>query len=356
MEEKNNIAGEKEIDLLALANKIWANKKFILKALGIGLVIGLIVAFSIPKEYTTMVVLVPDGQSSGSGTMGSLAAMAGINLGNTGSDALASPNLYPSVFESTPFIKGLFNMKVKDSKEGIDTTLYSYMNNYQKSAWWTYIFKIPGSLMGLFPSDGADSEDIVKNSRVVSKEEKGIIEALKGRIIVSSNKKTAATSIEVTMQSPEISAYLVDTLISYFQSYIIDYRTQKARNDLEYVEKLYMDSKNNYQMAQQQLAAFIDGNLNVVSAKYRINQDRLQNEASLAYSVYNQTAQQLQMARVKVQDNTPVFTVIQPAVEPLLPVKPQKKIIVVVFLFLSFIGASIWVLRNDIRIMLFDNN
>lgn len=129
---ENKVAREETIDFLELANKLWRNKKFILKVIGVSLVIGIIIAFSIPKEYTTTVVLMPEAQSSSGGSIGSLAAMAGINLGNTGSDALASPNLYPSVFESTPFIKGLFNMKVKDSKEGIDTTLYSYMNNYQK--------------------------------------------------------------------------------------------------------------------------------------------------------------------------------------------------------------------------------
>ncbi|NDV96095.1 chain-length determining protein, partial [Dysgonomonas sp. 521] len=72
---------EKEIDLMELAQKLWANKKFIIKVCLIGLVVGLIVAFSIPKEYTTTVVLMPEAQSGSGGSMGSLAALAGINLG-----------------------------------------------------------------------------------------------------------------------------------------------------------------------------------------------------------------------------------------------------------------------------------
>ena len=65
-------------------------------------------------------------------------------------------------------------------------------------------------------------------------------------------------------------------------------------------------------------------------------------------------AKQVQMNEIKVQDDTPVFTVIQPAVEPLYPSKPKRKIIVVAFLFLSFLGASGWVLKTDLLLALKD--
>lgn len=355
MEEKqNNIAEEKEIDLLALANKIWVNKKLVLKALGVGLVIGLVVAFSIPKEYTTAVILTPESKSTTSGNMGSLAALAGINLNSAiGEDALASPELYPSVISSTPFLRGLLDIKVTDSKKNIDTTLYSYMSDYQSAAWWGYILKMPGLLKGLFSSEKIGMNDSNSNSRIISEEEQDILNNLTDRLTISSDKKTGVTTIEVMMQSPEISAYLADTITSYLQSYIIDYRTQKARKDLAYSEKLYEESKADYYKTQATLAAYIDGNINVVSAKYRTTQERLQNEASLAYTVYNQMAQQLQLAKVKVQDTTPVFTVIQPAVEPLFPSKPSKKVILAGFLFLSFVGSIAWVIRKDILVFFY---
>lgn len=352
-ENKNNIVEEKEIDLLALANKIWVNKKFILKALGVGFVIGLIVAFSIPKEYTTTVILTPESKSTTSGNMGSLAALAGINMNSvTGEDALASPELYPSVISSTPFLRGLLNIEVTDLKMGIDTTLYSYMNDYQSAAWWGYILKAPGLLKGLFLSEEINMNDSNSNTRIISKEEQEILNDLTDRLTISSDKKTGVTTIEVTMQSPEISAYLADTITSYLQSYIIDYRTQKARKDLAYSEKLYEESKADYYKTQAALATYIDGNMNVVSAKYRTTQERLQNEASLAFTIYNQMAQQLQVAKVKVQDTTPVFTVIQPAVEPLFPSKPSKKAILAVFLFLSVFGASMWIIKEDILVLI----
>lgn len=350
-QRQDNISEEKEIDLLALVNKIWLKKKFILKVVGIGFIFGLIIAFSIPKEYTTTVILIPDSKSTTSGNMGSLATLAGINLNSAISeDALASPELFPSVINSTPFLKGLLNIRVKDSQLNIDTTLYSYIHDYQNIAWWNYILKVSRSLTMFFSSSKIEDSHNENNSnkRFISEKDQGILNNLASRIFINSNQKTGETIIDVTMQSPYISAYLADTITSYLQSYIIDYRTQKARKDLAYSEKLYEESKVDYYKTQATLAAYIDGNINVVSAKYKLTQERLQNEASLAYTLYNQMAQQLQMAKVKVQNTTPVFAVIQPAVEPLRPSKPSKKMIIAGVLFLSFLSASIWSIRKDI--------
>ena len=215
---------------------------------------------------------------------------------------------------------------------------------------------VPFYLKKLITSSEPTIESKEKSPRVLSKEETAVIESLRSKLTVSSDKKTSTISIDVTMQSPKVSALIADTLTSYLQSYIIKYRTQKAREDLLFAEKLNQEAKENYNKAQSTLASFIDGNMNVVSARYRTTQERLQNEVTLAYSVYNQTAQQLQMAKIKVQNTTPVFTIIQPSIEPLYASKPQKKMILFGVLFLSFVGASIWILRKDIKALLFDNN
>ena len=88
-----------EIDLIELAKRLWGERKFIFKCCGIAVVVGLVVAFSIPKEYSTTVKLAPETSdpSKKMGNLGGLAAMAGINLNSTsGADAI-SPDLYPDV-------------------------------------------------------------------------------------------------------------------------------------------------------------------------------------------------------------------------------------------------------------------
>lgn len=349
--DKRGTSVDEGINLLFIATKIWNKKKFIIKVTAIGGIMGLIIAFSIPKEYTTTIILTPDSHSSIIGTsMGSLASLAGININGTDmGDALASPELYPDILQSTPFIKGLLDVYIKDSKAEIDTTLYSYIKDYQSEAWWNIILKIPGTLKGLIRTeDTSEGEDTTINNLYISLEDQQIMDNLKNRFTINTNKKTNATTITVTMQSPEVSAYIADTLALYLQTYIIEYRTQKARKDLEYTEKLYKESQASYYKSQKELAIFIDRNINVVSAQYKTTQEKLQNEVNLTYSIYNQMAQQLQIAKVKVQDTTPVFTIIQPAIQPLIPSKPSKKILFIGFIFLAFTLSCIWIIKEEI--------
>lgn len=341
---------ENGIDFLNIGKKLWSNKIFVIKCSIVGCILGIILAFSIPKEYTTTVVLMPEVQTGGTASMSSLASLAGINLNSTNVDILASPDLYPDIFKSTTFLRGLFDINVQYVEDNTDTTLYSYIQN-QRKPWWSTITQIIFSLFKL-SSEEANNSNNTNNTRFISKDDLIIMEDIKDRIAVSSEKKTGITTIEVTMQNPEISGYIADTLTSYFQSYIINYRTKKARIDLNYAEQLYDEAKSNYYESQQKLASFMDRNKSVISAQYKTNQERLQNEVNLSYSIYNQSAQQLQLARVKVQNTTPVFTIIQPAIQPIKASKPSKLMIIMSMLLLSFTIASFWILKKDILLML----
>lgn len=223
---------EQEIDLIELAKKVWAERKLVFKACGYAALIGLVVAFSIPREYSTSVTLAPEstGKTSG-GSMGALAAMAGINMGSSvGEDALY-PDLYPDIVSSTPFLTELFDVKVKDDKEKVDTTLYVYLDEHQRAPWWGAIisapFKVLGWTISLFKDDEVEGTGTLDPFRL-TKDEADIAEALSKRIAVSVDKKTGVTTLTVTMQDPLISASLTDTVMHRLQNYITEYRTNKA--------------------------------------------------------------------------------------------------------------------------------
>lgn len=340
---------ENEVDLVDLGKKLWVKRKFILRVSLIGLVVGVVISFSIPKEYTTTVILAPEANSGGAtANAGALAAMAGINLGNTTTNGDIAPELYPNIIESTPFILGLFDIRVKSLENDIDTTLYSYIKNEQKSAWWSKIMKLPNGIIGLFSEKNTNRKSDSINDFSLTKEQTDVFNNLKGRISLTVDKKTGIITLASTMQDTNISAVIADTLVSYLQSYIINYRTQKARQDLAFTESLYSEAKKDYSDAQQKYARYLDENQDVILASYRVNQEKLQNEMTLAYGVYNQVAQQLQLAKVKVQNTTPVYTIIQPAVIPLVPMKPNKKMIVVGFILIAFVGACGWIIGQDL--------
>ena len=339
---------EQEIDLIELVQRVWAEKKLLFKVCGIAAVVGLVMAFSIPKEYTTSVKMVHEsGGHSGLSGMGALASMAGINLnGQMEGDAL-SPDLYPDILTSIPFLTELFDVHVVDEDAEIDTTLYVYLDEYQRGTWWGAIIGAPFELLGwiidLFADDN-DNHDLGVNTFQLTKDESYIVEALSDRISLSADKKTGTITLKITMQDPLISATMADTVTQRLQQYITNYRTNKARHDLVYTELLYEESRQNYYDAQQKYAEYTDGNQNIVLRSYRTEMERLQNEMTVAYGIYNQMAQQLQMSKAKVLEITPVYTVVQPATVPLKAAKPKKLLMLIGFIFLGGAGCVAWIL------------
>lgn len=176
----------------------------------------------------------------------------------------------------------------------------------------------------------------------LSKKELMKIGTLKKKIAASVDKKTSMTSVTATFQDPKVAAVVADSVVKKLQEYIIDYRTSKSKEDCLYLEKLFKERQQEYYEAQKKYADYMDSHDNIILQSVRAEQERLQNDMSLAYQVYSQVANQLQVARAKVQEEKPVFAVVEPAVVPLEPSGTSRKIYVLAFVFLSVGIAIFW--------------
>ena len=339
---------EIEIDLMDLLRKVIGIRKKIYKAAGIGLVIGVIVAISIPKQYTVEVTLSPEmGNNKGGGLSGLAASFlgSGVTMGD-GTDAL-NASLSADIVSSTPFLLELSNMKVPVSG-GEEISLSSYLNE-ESSPWWGYVIGFPGMVMGGAKSLFTENEDepissdkVSRGAIELSKKETEKIETLKKMIAAAVDKKTSMTSISVTFQNPKVAAVVADSVVKKLQEYIIDYRTFKAKEDCIYLEKLFKERQQEYYAAQKKYADYLDSHDNIILQSVRTEQERLQNDMSLAYQVYSQVAGQLQVARAKVQEEKPVFAIVEPAVVPLEPSGTSRKVYVLAFIFLSVCIVISW--------------
>ena len=339
---------ELEIDLMDLLRKVIGIRKKIYKAAGIGLIIGVIVAISIPKQYTVEVTLSPEmGNNKGGGLSGLAASFlgSGVSMGD-GTDAL-NASLSADIVSSTPFLLELSNMKVPVSGSE-EISLSSYLDE-ESSPWWSYVIGFPGMVIGgvksLFIEDEDESIFSDKASQgtiELSKKESQKIESLKKKIVASVDKKTSMTSVTATFQDSKVAAVVADSVVKKLQEYIIDYRTSKSKEDCLYLEKLFKERQQEYYEAQRKYADYMDSHDNIILQSVRTEQERLQNDMSLAYQVYSQDAGQLQVARAKVQEEKPVFAVVEPAVVPLYPSGTSRKVYVLVFVFLSVCIVISW--------------
>ena len=338
---------EIEIDLMDLLRKVIGIRKKIYKAAGIGLVIGIIVAISIPKQYTVEVTLSPEmGNNKGGGLSGLAASFlgSGVTMGD-GTDAL-NASLSADIVSSTPFLLELSAMEIPISKNEV-MALSIYLDE-ESSPWWSYVIGFPGMVIGGVKSlfTGGDepiSYDKASQGAIeLSKKELKKIETLKKMISASVDKKTSMTSVAVTFQTPRVAAVVADSVVKKLQEHIIDYRTSKAKEDCGYLEKLFKERQQEYYAVQQKYADYLDSHDNIILQSVRAEQERLQNDMSLAYQVYSQVASQLQVARAKVQEEKPVFAVVEPAVVPLEPSGISRKVYVLAFIFLSVCIVIFW--------------
>ena len=332
---------EQEIDLMELACKLWDNRRTIIKWCIGGLVVGLVVAFCIPREYSTTVKLTPElrGKSAGGG-MSALASLAGVNLGSDASVDAVYPELYPDVLNSTPFMVELLSASLPTEEN--DMTVQEIITKHTSSPWWSSAISAVLGLPSLFRSQPAVS-DTIDPYHLTTKQAATVLK-LSNRISADFNTKKSVITISTTLQDPVASAHLADTVVAYLQKYITEYRTEKARQDLAYALRINGEAREAYYDAQKRYAEASDRNHSLSSRSASIEIERLQNEATLAFDLYNSTAQRVQMAEAKVQETTPVFAVIQPASVPVKPAKPSKLIILIGTIFLAFVASSAYIL------------
>lgn len=347
--QNNHVDEEIEIDLMDILRRIVGIRKAIYKAAGIGLLIGIVVAISIPKQYTVTVTLSPEMGSAKEGGLSGLAASFlgnGVTMGDA-TDAL-NASLSADIVSSTPFLMELSAMKIPVTRNEV-MTLDTYLDE-ESSPWWSYVIGLSsmaiGGVKSLFISEEDEfmSSDKASHGTIeLSKKESVKIETLKRKIAASVDKKTAMTTVAVTFQNPKVAAIVADSVVGKLQEYIINYRTSKAKEDCVYLERLFKERQQEYYVAQKKYADYLDSHDNIILQSARAEQERLQNDMSLAYQVYSQVASQLQVARAKVQEEKPVFAVVEPAVVPLDPSGTSKKYMfwhLSFFLFvLSYFGS-----------------
>lgn len=344
MSEMNKDIYEDEgIDVAALFARLWKHRGLIVRWCLAGVVLGLVVGFSIPKTYKAKAVFTPETQQRIGAGVSSIASMMGVSLDNS-MDAI-DVEMYPDVVASTPFLFNLLDLQVSTKNGKLETDLTDYVLNHQKKAWWSHIISAPFKLIGLILPDkeeAADTAALVMTN--LPKDERRVMKFLRKNIHILVDKKTGMTSMSIQMQDPYVAAQVLEAIVENLKRYVSDYRTSKARQDVENLTVICEERRQDYYEAQQAYAKYSDSNKNVVLNSTKAEAQRLQQEMNLAYQVYSQVATQLEGARIKVQQDKPVFAVLEPVTVPYKKSAPSKAKILVLFTLLSGCLASAWVL------------
>ncbi|WP_299017549.1 Wzz/FepE/Etk N-terminal domain-containing protein [uncultured Polaribacter sp.] len=354
--DKHNYKEDEFIDIIALLKNFWKSRKLILKIILFFFILGLFVAIFSKKSYTSSSVFVPliEGKSPVSG-LGGLASLAGINIGGGVTNSEISPELYPKIVNSIPFQLELLETKL--SIEGQDS-LISYRTFYENvyeagvlANLKKYTIGLPGVLISFFKADEVDSEfsKRTKGEQImsISSEEHNLINILNDQLDLEVNAKEGFVAVSFSFPEAKASAQLALKAQELLQKYALQFKAQKAIEQLSYIKDRYAEKSKEFNKAKIALARFQDRNRNINTAMGRTTLLSLQSEYNLIFSVYSELAKQLETQQLQVKKDTPLFTVLKPVTIPLQKSAPKRGLILFAFTFVGIVLGFGFVLGKE---------
>lgn len=330
-------------------------------------VLGALFSLTINNEYEATVKMVPEsadsksggGMAGGLGGLSSLAGLAGINLGGaTGTDAI-QPAMYPNIVASIPFLQELINAKIYNPKIKKWQVLREYLKEHQSNAPIKLYDseKLEEERAKKELSD-ADLKDLNVPKTVgqtidfinIDLKEAQILKKLTSYIKVEVDKKTMFLTITCTLQNPVIAANLTSLVQSQLTRYIVNYRTEKVRKEMDFLTSRQAEARKRYDQALFTYSNYKDQNRNRFLNVAKTQEKKLQYEVDLAFNLYSSLTSQLSEAQIRVQKETPIFKVLEPAQVPLSRSSPKRSLITIGAMFIGIFVSLVIVFFKSVNL------
>lgn len=319
-----------EIDLVEVMAKLWQRRKVIMWCVVLFFITGVAVSFLLPRKYTAECTLGVEAEDRTTRiSVEGVSAFQSMNMGELRNGRIISPAMYPDILFSVPFQKELMYSPLFRNVKGDTVTFYNYLIKPQ----------YPQTITSSVLKAGVEQ---------LTPEENRCISYLKKAITIKVNHKDGNLKIAVDMPDPRMAAQLTFQVQGMLQKYIAKFRIAKAQAALDFIEERYREVKNKLEQKQQALIEFREKYKDQNSIQFKTEEKILNNDYELFFSLYSDVVRQREKARIQVKEDMPVLTVIEPVVEPTVPSKPHRALIILTALFLGvFIGCS-WVLIQPV--------
>jgi len=339
-----------EIDLLTLVKTLWKGRRIVILSVIAGAILGVAVALLSAKEYTASTVMVPQMGDSQSklGGLGGLAALAGISMDIPQGSEL-SPMVYPQIVNSIPFQLELMNTPLNFQEYSMPISFFEYYTKYSKSTILGTIQKYTIGLSGVLiraikgkPKEMMLPGNSVNQPILLTEDQYTVKKEIDDIVSLDVNAKEGYLTLTTRMPEALVAAQLAQKAQDLLQRYITEFKIEKAKANLDFIQERYNETKAEFEKAQVSLAVVNDRNKNFTSGLPKIETDRIQTKYTISFGVFQELAKQLEQAKIQVKKETPVFTIVEPVSVPIEKSKPKKAMIVAIWLFLGgIVGVGI---------------
>ena len=261
--------------------------------------VALVLVLQMHNRYTAVTTFVPEtrGRAGATSALAGLAAAAGISLGV--GEPGQSPQFYANLLRSTPIVYGVLQTRFAhivsegDGRSGDSVALVDYLQ--------------PGP-------EPLDSrlERAAKSLGSVTD--------------IDVDPPTGIVRLKVTAPRPALAAAIANEYVHQLNLFNRDSRQSQARSRRVFAAARAAEAAGTLAAAEEALRVFYERNRQfTASPGLRFEEGRLRRQLDIQQELYLSMSREAEMARISEADETPVITVIEPALVPTRKSAPNRK-------------------------------
>ncbi|MAV64985.1 MAG: hypothetical protein CMG00_07325 [Candidatus Marinimicrobia bacterium] len=329
----------KEIDITEISKTLKQGKRIIIYSTIGGFFISLLYLFLATPYYQSYISINPIGDSiNKSQSIGGLQGLVSqygvdINLSNFDND---KPSFYiPDIVNSRVLKKSVIENQWKTNEhDSIDLISYWGINDSNKFS-FTKLFNLKSN-DGFFDLESKFMDlaiDKLSDQMLVKEQQSGLI------------------VITILMEEPQLAADISNYIAEYIKEYISESVILHTSEHRKFIEQRLRDSKKELSESEEELKNFSEKHpFAIDSPELQLLRGRLMRNMEVNQQVYITLRQQYEMAKINELNKIPVIAILDSGEPAYDQQKPQRLLIVILSIFMSFIfSCIILIIKKEIQ-------
>ena len=330
-----------------MVRTLWQERPTLLITTLVSAIVGALVAWILQPEFRSEARIMPE-MNNGANTifkrLSSVAGFSDVDFSDAESLDAIRPDLYPNVLQSTPFILYLIDQAVTQT-DGQLTTVGQFLLTHTKGWALTKLLSFPKT-----DEDKRPASDKMAGPVRLSAQQQDLADDIGKRVSAKLDTRSGIITITATMPDANLAAAVAQSAMNYLTDYVTSYRTEKARQDLHFYSQRLAEAQKRYYTSQFNVFHYNDNHKSIVMQASTMDRHRMEAELTIAQTVYTELSRQLEQAKLKVQERTPIFKVLEPPKVPLKRTSPKRTIVVAFFGVTGLLGSSVYILARQVNV------
>jgi uncharacterized protein involved in exopolysaccharide biosynthesis len=152
---------------------------------------------------------------------------------------------------------------------------------------------------------------------------------LRSSISTQVDNQTSIVKLTVDSRYPDLAAGIANRLVAYLNDFNAQTRQSQARERRKFVEQRVTTAEGDLRAAEAATRSFLERNRSwQQSPQLVFEEGRLRRQVEIRQDVYMTLTREYETAKIEEVNDTPVITVIDPAVPPQLRSSPRRTLLI----------------------------